>query len=75
MYELCTGAITFDKEICLVAMAKCPDCEADIEVSDDAMMGEILSCPDCGLDLEVKTVASQKVELEKLAIEKEDWGE
>ncbi len=56
-------------------MAKCPDCEADIEVSDDAMMGEILSCPDCGLDLEVKTVASQKVELEKLAIEKEDWGE
>ena len=74
-YELCTGAIVLDKEICLMAMAKCPDCEADIEVADDAMMGEILSCPDCGLDLEVKTVASQKVELEKLAIEKEDWGE
>jgi len=58
-----------------MAMAKCPDCEADIEVADDAMMGELLSCPDCGLDLEVKTIASQKVELEKLAIEKEDWGE
>ena len=56
-------------------MAKCPDCEASIEVSDDAMAGEILSCPDCGLDLEVKAIESKNVELQKLAIEKEDWGE
>lgn len=58
-----------------MAMAKCPDCEASIAVADDAMLGEILSCPDCGLDLEIRTVESQKVELQKLAIEKEDWGE
>ena len=58
-----------------MAMTKCPDCEADIDVADDAMTGEILSCPDCGLDLEVKTISPQTVELEKLAIEKEDWGE
>ncbi|MCJ7505810.1 lysine biosynthesis protein LysW [Candidatus Bathyarchaeota archaeon] len=56
-------------------MTKCPDCEADIEVADDSMMGEILSCPDCGLDLEVRTVGNKGVELQRLAIEKEDWGE
>ena len=58
-----------------MAMAKCPDCEAPIEVADDAMAGEILSCPDCGLDLEIKGMSVQGVELEKLSIEKEDWGE
>jgi alpha-aminoadipate carrier protein LysW len=58
-----------------MAMARCPDCEANIAVADDAMLGEILSCPDCGLDLEIRAVESQKVELQKLAIEKEDWGE
>lgn len=58
-----------------MAMAKCPDCEAGIEVADDSMMGEILSCPDCGLDLEVRAVGSKGVELQRLAIEKEDWGE
>lgn len=58
-----------------MAMTKCPDCEADIEVADDSMMGEILSCPDCGLDLEVRTVGNKGVELQRLAIEKEDWGE
>jgi len=57
------------------AFAKCPDCEAGIEIAEDAMAGEILSCPDCGLDLEVKSVGAEKVELQKLAIEKEDWGE
>ena len=54
---------------------KCPDCEADMEIADDVMVGEILSCPDCGLDLEVKRIEGQTVELQKLAIEKEDWGE
>jgi alpha-aminoadipate carrier protein LysW len=47
----------------------------EIEVPDDAMVGEIVSCPDCGLELEVKTVDNGNVELEKLSIEKEDWGE
>jgi len=53
----------------------CPDCMGEIDVPDDAMVGEIVSCPDCGLELEVKTVDNGKVELEKLSIEKEDWGE
>ena len=53
----------------------CPDCMCEIEVPDDAMIGEIFSCPDCGLELEVKNTENGKVELEKLSIEKEDWGE
>jgi len=53
----------------------CPDCLAEIDVPDDVMVGEIVSCPDCGLDLEVKKVEGQTVELQKLAIEKEDWGQ
>ena len=55
--------------------ANCPDCLAEIEVPDDVMAGEILSCPDCGLELEVASIEGEKIELQKLAIEKEDWGE
>jgi alpha-aminoadipate carrier protein LysW len=53
----------------------CPDCEAEIEVPEDAMIGEIVSCPDCGLDLEVVEVDEGKMALERISIEKEDWGE
>jgi alpha-aminoadipate carrier protein LysW len=47
----------------------------EIDVPDDVMVGEIVSCPDCGLELEVKSNENSKIELEKLSIEKEDWGE
>jgi len=47
----------------------------EIDVPDDVMVGEIVSCPDCGLELEVKSVEGGNVELEKLSIEKEDWGQ
>lgn len=53
----------------------CPDCEAGIKVPEDAMVGEIVSCPDCGLDLEVASVGAGGVELQRISIEKEDWGE
>lgn len=58
-------------------MAKviCPDCAAEFDVPDDVMVGEIVSCPDCGLDLEVEKVEGNTVELQKISIEKEDWGE
>ncbi len=56
-------------------MAKCPDCDADLTVSDDAAKGEIVSCPECGLELEVKQVNGSKLELTELVIEGEDWGE
>jgi alpha-aminoadipate carrier protein LysW len=54
---------------------KCPDCDASLEVADDVMLGEILTCPDCGLELEVKKIEGDKVVIEELVLEGEDWGE
>ena len=55
--------------------ANCPDCDAEIEVQDDVMKGEILSCPSCGLELEVTKNEGDCVEVQELGIEGEDWGE
>ncbi len=57
--------------------AKCPDCEALLEVPGDAEKGEILSCPGCGLELEVKEISNggECIDLQELTIEGEDWGE
>lgn len=58
-----------------MAKATCPDCLAEIDIQDDALVGEIVNCPDCGLELEVESITDKKIELTKLTIEKEDWGE
>jgi alpha-aminoadipate carrier protein LysW len=55
--------------------AICPDCDAELEVPQDASKGEILSCPGCGLELEVKHVNCGCVDLEQFTHEGEDWGE
>ena len=55
--------------------AKCPDCDADLNVSEDTEKGEIVSCPECGLELEIKQINSDSLELKELVIEGEDWGE
>jgi uncharacterized paraquat-inducible protein A len=57
--------------------AKCPDCDADLDVPCDAQAGEILSCPGCGLELEVKKTNSggDCIDLQELTLEGEDWGE
>lgn len=55
--------------------AKCPDCDAELEVPMDVMQGEILSCPSCGLELEVKEINGESIGLQELLIEGEDWGE
>jgi len=57
-----------------MSVEKCVDCEAEIEVPDDAVEGEIVTCPDCGLDLEVK-LTSEGRSIKPLQAEKEDWGE
>ena len=33
---------------------KCPDCDTEIEIPEDALKGEIFSCPNCGIELEVR---------------------
>ncbi len=54
---------------------KCPECDADLEVPDDVISGEIISCPDCGMDYEVIVKGEGKIELKPAEIEGEDWGE
>ncbi len=63
------------QEVKEMTKAKCPDCDADLEVPQDTEKGEILSCPGCGLELEVKQVKGGCVDLQELTIEGEDWGE
>jgi alpha-aminoadipate carrier protein LysW len=58
-----------------VKKANCPDCDAEIEVPEDVMKGEILSCPSCGLELEVTKNDDECIDLKELGIEGEDWGE
>jgi lysine biosynthesis protein LysW len=57
--------------------AKCPDCDAELNVPCDVETGEILSCPSCGLELEVKKSnnGGACINLQELTIEGEDWGE
>ncbi len=51
----------------------CPECQADVELEDDAVIGEITPCVECGLELEVTGIDPLTVapapEIE------EDWGE
>ena len=51
----------------------CPECDADIEVSDDIVIGEIIPCSECGVELEV--MATNPLELETAPEIEEDWGE
>ena len=34
-------------------MAQCPVCDAQVELTSDAVVGELMECPDCGTELEV----------------------
>ncbi len=56
-------------------IARCVECDAELSVPEDILVGEILNCSECGLELEVKKVNSDRVELQELMIEGEDWGE
>jgi len=55
--------------------AICPECGVDVEIPEDALVGEIVSCPDCGLELEVVEIAEGSVKVRVAAVEGEDWGE
>ena len=51
----------------------CPVCEADVEVADDVVVGEILECEDCSTELEIISIIPLVV-AEAPEVE-EDWGE
>ncbi len=56
-----------------VVYGPCPECDAEIEVSEEIEKGEIVTCPDCGAELEV--VGLDPMEFELAPEEEEDWGE
>lgn len=51
----------------------CPICEAEVEVADDVVVGEILECEDCSTELEITSVDPLEVEVAPEV--EEDWGE
>ena len=54
---------------------KCPECDVDIDIPEDALNGEIVYCPDCGEEFEVSIKNNKKIDLKKMITEREDWGE
>ena len=54
---------------------KCPECDANLSIPDDASVGEIISCSDCGADYEISKRDESTVELKEAETVGEDWGE
>lgn len=53
--------------------ATCPVCEADIRVSKDTVVAELIVCDACASPLEVRGL--DPVVLVEAPQEEEDWGE
>jgi len=56
-------------------IVKCLECDAEIPVPPDVVVGEILNCQDCGLSFEVCSIHGNELEIKVAEIEGEDWGE
>jgi alpha-aminoadipate/glutamate carrier protein LysW len=56
-------------------IAKCEECDADINIPEDAIVGEIVQCKDCSSEYEVATIGGGKVTLKPAEVAEEDWGE
>ncbi|MFN5342279.1 MAG: lysine biosynthesis protein LysW [Roseiflexaceae bacterium] len=56
-----------------MAVAVCPECEAEIPFKAGTVEGEIVVCPDCAAELEVTSVNPPTLELAPEV--GEDWGE
>ncbi|MCA9918048.1 MAG: lysine biosynthesis protein LysW [Anaerolineales bacterium] len=54
-------------------VVNCVECDAEVEVADNAMVGEIVECPECGAELEV--VSTNPVTITLAPEVEEDWGE
>lgn len=51
-------------------MARCPECEAEIDLGDEVEEGQTLSCPECDAQLEV--VNTNPLELDVVYNEEEE---
>lgn len=55
--------------------SECEMCGGNINLPEDAIVGELVTCPDCGLDFELYANASGTFMLKSAEEVKEDWGE
>ena len=55
--------------------AECKDCASEINIAQDAMIGEIVSCVDCGADFELVSKNGNSVEIKAAETVGEDWGQ
>jgi len=62
--------IYVSRRIETVALAVCPECEAEIHVDEDAHKGEVIHCEECEARLEV--VGLDPIELDLAAEDEED---
>lgn len=51
----------------------CIECDGDLTIAADVLLGEIIECPECGAELEVTSTAPLTLELAPEV--EEDWGE
>lgn len=54
-------------------IVNCVECAGEVEIADNAMVGEIIECPECGAELEVVSVNPPTLILAPEV--EEDWGE
>ena len=54
---------------------ECNDCGAQITVTQDSMVGEIITCPDCGADFEITLKKGELIEIKPAESVGEDWGQ
>ena len=53
--------------------AKCLECQTEIILNEDLMVGEVVTCPECSSDFEVLKVKPLK--LGPAPEVQEDWGQ
>jgi len=54
-------------------MVECVVCGAELELSEDTEVNEIIMCEECGSELEVVSLEPPKLDM--APEEEEDWGE
>jgi alpha-aminoadipate/glutamate carrier protein LysW len=54
---------------------ECQECGAEINIPEDAVVGEIITCAECGADFEISSKSNEKVEVKTAETMAEDWGQ
>ena len=68
-----TAAAATVNTIAASQTVECPECCAEITLTQAAVLHEILPCSDCGAELEV--IALDPVQVDLAPEVEEDWGE